>query len=426
MPRRYAAEKSGLWCGKSRGLGSSHEIDQGRAFMLIGTKTLSRAAVGVAVAGALALAPAQAQETVKIGLILPMTGGQASTGKQIDNAVKLYMQQKGDTVAGRKIEVILKDDAAVPDNTKRLAQELIVNDKVNFIAGFGITPSALAAAPLATEAKVPEIVMAAGTSIITERSPYIARTSFTLPQSSVIIADWAAKNGIKKVVTLVSDYAPGVDAQNSFKERFTAAGGQVLEELKTPLAAPDFAPFLQRAADAKPDAIFVFVPSGQGANFVKQYIERGLDKAGIKLIGPGDVTDDDLLNNMGDAVLGTVTAHLYSAAHPSAMNKAFVAAFKKANSGMRPNFMAVGGYDGMHLIYEALKKTRGNTDGDALIEAMKGMKWESARGPISIDPETRDIVQNIYVRRVQKVDGELYNVEFATFEAVKDPGKIKK
>jgi len=377
-------------------------------------------------AGAFVAGPATAQETVKIGLILPMSGQQASTGKQISAAVRLYQEQHGTTVAGKKIEVILKDDGAVPDNTKRIAQELIVNDKVNFIAGFGVTPAALAAAPLATQAKIPEIVMAAGTSIITERSPYIARTSFTLPQSSVIIADWAAKNGIKKVVTLVSDYAPGVDAQNSFKERFTAAGGQVLEELKTPLAAPDFAPFLQRAADAKPDAIFVFVPSGQGGNFVKQYIERGLDKAGIKLIGPGDVTDDDLLNNMGDAVLGTVTAHLYSAAHPSAMNKAFVAAFKKANSGMRPNFMAVGGYDGMHLIYEALKKTKGNTDGDALIEAMKGMKWESPRGPISIDPETRDIVQNIYVRRVQKVDGELYNVEFATFEAVKDPGKIKK
>ena len=394
--------------------------------MLIGTKTLSRAAVGVAVAGALALAPAQAQETVKIGLILPMTGGQASTGKQIDNAVKLYMQQKGDTVAGKKIEIILKDDAAVPDNTKRLAQELIVNDKVNFIAGFGVTPAALAAAPLATQAKIPEIVMAAGTSIITERSPYIVRTSFTLPQSSVIMADWAAKNGIKKVVTLVSDYAPGTDAQNSFKEAFGKAGGEVLAELRVPLAAPDFAPVLQRARDAAPDAIFVFVPSGQGGTFVKQYVERGLDKAGIKLIGPGDVTDDDLINGMGDTVIGTVTAHLYSAAHPSAKNKAFVEAFKKANNGLRPNFMAVGGYDGMHLIYEALKKTNGSTDGDALIAAMKGMSWESPRGPISIDPETRDIVQNIYVRKVEKVDGELYNVEFATFEAVKDPGKAKK
>jgi len=391
--------------------------------MFIRTKLLLQAATGVAIVGVVALVPAQAQETVKIGLILPMTGGQASTGKQIDNAVKLYMQQKGDTVAGKKIEVILKDDAAVPDNTKRLAQELIVNDKVNFIAGFGVTPAALAAAPLATQAKIPEIVMAAGTSIITERSPYIVRTSFTLAQSSTIIGDWAAKNGIKKVATLTSDYAPGNDALNFFKQNFTAGGGEVVEEVKVPLANPDFAPFLQRMKDSKPDAIFVFVPAGQGGNFMKQYAERGL--TGIKVIGPGDVMDDDLLNGMGDAALGAVTAHLYSAAHPSAMNKDFVAAYKKVFS-TRPGFMAVSGYDGIHLIYEALKKTGGKTDGDALIAAMKGMKWESPRGPISIDPETRDIVQNIYIRKVEKVDGELYNVEFATFEAVKDAGKTKK
>jgi len=391
--------------------------------MFIRIKLLLQAATGVAIAGAVTLVPAQAQETVKIGLILPMTGGQASTGKQIDNAVKLYMQQKGDTVAGKKIEVILKDDGAVPDNTKRLAQELIVNDKVNFIAGFGVTPAALAAAPLATQAKIPEIVMAAGTSIITERSPYIVRTSFTLAQSSTIIGDWAAKNGIKKVATLTSDYAPGNDALNFFKQNFTAGGGEVVEEVKVPLANPDFAPFLQRMKDSKPDAIFVFVPAGQGGNFMKQYAERGL--TGIKVIGPGDVMDDDLLNGMGDAALGAVTAHLYSAAHPSAMNKDFVAAYKKAFSA-RPGFMAVSGYDGIHLIYEALKKTGGKTDGDALVQAMKGMKWESPRGPISIDPETRDIVQNIYIRKVERVDGELYNVEFATFEAVKDAGKTKK
>ncbi len=374
-------------------------------------KQFSTIAAVAAIAGLTAAAPAKAEDTVKVGLILPMTGGQASTGKQIENAIKLYMQQKGDTVAGKKVEIILKDDAAIPDKTKTAAQELMVNDKVNFIAGFGVTPAALAAAPLA--------------SIITERSPYIVRTSFTLAQSSTIIGDWAVKNGIKKVATLTSDYAPGNDALNFFKEHFTAGGGEVVEEVKTPLANPDFAPFLQRMKDAKPDAIFVFVPAGQGGNFMKQYAERGLDKAGIKVIGPGDVTDDDLLNNMGDAVLGTVTAHLYSAAHPSQMNKDFVAAYKKAY-GTRPGFMAVSGYDGIHLIYEALKKTGGDTDGTKLIEAMKGQKWESPRGPISIDPETRDIVQNIYIRKVEKVDGELYNVEFATFEAVKDLGKTKK
>src|SRR5882757_440766 len=300
--------------GKRRGLGE-RPIRGRKASMSIRTTSLLLLASAVA---ALTLAPAQAQESVKIGLILPMTGGQASTGKQIDNAIKLYMQQKGDTVAGRKIEIILKDDGALPDKTKTAAQELIVNDKVNFIAGFGVTPAALAAAPLATQAKIPEVVMAAGTSIITEKSPYIVRTSFTLAQSSTIIADWAAKNGIKKVATLTTDYAPGNDALNFFKQNFTAGGGQVVEEVKVPLANPDFAPFLQRMKDSKPDAMFVFVPAGHGGNFMKQYAERGLDKAGIKVIGPGDVMDDDLLNNMGDAALGTVTAHLYSAAHPSA------------------------------------------------------------------------------------------------------------
>jgi branched-chain amino acid transport system substrate-binding protein len=385
------------------------------------TRLLGVGCAAIALAASL-ITTGSAQEVVKIGLILPMTGQQASTGRQIAAAAKLYMELNGNIVAGKKIELVIKDDATVPETTKRVTQELIVNEKVKFIAGFGITPSALAVAPLATQAKVPEIVMAAGTSIITEKSPYIARTSFTLGQSSVITADWAAKAGIKKVVTFVSDYGPGHDAEASFKERFTQAGGQVVAALRVPLATPDFAPFLQRARDAAPDAIFIFVPSGQGAALVRQFAERGLDKAGIKIIGPGDVMDDDQLNGMGDVVLGTITAHMYSAAHPSEKNKAFVAAFQKANN-FRPNFMAVGGYDGMHLIYEALKKTNGDTDGDKLIAAMKGMSWESPRGPISIDPDTRDIVQNIYIRKVERVNGELYNVEFTTFEAVKDPVK---
>jgi len=377
-------------------------------------------------AAALTAAGGASAQDVKIGFILPMTGQQQSTGKQEAAAAKLWMAQHGDTVAGKKVQLIIRDDGAIPDNTKRIAQDLLVNEKVNFLAGFGITPSALAVAPLATEAKVPEIVTAAGTSIITEKSPYIVRTSFTLPQSSVPMADWASQNGIKKVVTMVSDYAPGHDAENAFIKEFTAKGGQVSDKITFPLANPDFAPFLQRAADDKPDAIFVFVPSGQGGTFVKQFVEKGLDKAGIKIIGPGDVTDDDLLNNMGDAIIGTITAHIYSADHNSQANKDFVAAFKKANNGMRPNFMAVGGYDGMHLMYAALEKTGGKTDGDALIAAMKGMSWVSPRGPVSIDPETRDIVQNIYVRKVEKKDGALYNVEFATIPDVKDPYKAAK
>src|ERR1700730_17479122 len=382
--------------------------------------------LGVVMASFLAansIGTATADGTIKIGLVIPMTGIAASTGKQIDNAIKLYMLQNGDTVAGKKIEVIVRDDAALPDNTKRLIQELIVNDKVNIIAGFGVTPGALAIAPLATQAEIPAIVMAAGTAIITEKSPFIVRTSFTLPQSSAVIGEWEAKNGIKTAAALISDYAPGLDALAYFKKKFESGGGKIVDEVRVPMANPDFSPFLQRMKDSRPDAMFVFVPAGQGGTFMKQYAERGL--TGIKVIGPGDVMDDDLLNGMGDAALGAVTAHLYSAAHPSAMNKEFVASYKKA-FGTRPGFMAVSGYDGIHLIYEALKKTGGKTDGDALIEAMKGMKWESPRGPISIDPETRDIVQNIYIRKVEKVDGELYNVEFATFEAVKDSGKTKK
>jgi branched-chain amino acid transport system substrate-binding protein len=371
-----------------------------------------------------AAAGASAQDAVKIGFILPMTGQQQSTGKQEAAAIKLYMAQHGDTVAGKKVELIIRDDAAVPDNTKRIAQELIVNEKVTFLGGFGVTPAALSVAPLSAESKTPEIVTAAGTSIITEKSPYIARTSFTLAQSVVPMADWAADNGIKKVVTMISDYGPGIDAEKSFSAEFKKKGGEIVEAVRFPLASPDFAPFLQRAADQKPDAIFVFVPSGQGGAFVKQFTERGLDKAGIKIIGPGDVVDDDLLNGMGDAVLGTVTAHIYSADHDSPANKAFVDAFEKANN-MRPNFMAVGGYDGMHLIYEALKKTGGKTDGDSLIEAIKGMAWESPRGPVSIDPQTRDIIQNVYIRKVEKKNGQLYNVEFATFPAVKDPVKAE-
>jgi branched-chain amino acid transport system substrate-binding protein len=382
-------------------------------------RTFLGAAAVLALTGA-----ASAQETVKIGLILPMTGPFASTGRQIEAAAKLYMQQKGDTVAGKKVQLVLKDDTGTADVTKRLAQELIVNDKIAVMAGFGLTPLALAPAPLATQAKVPAVVMAAATATITEASPYIVRTSFTLPQATVPMAEWAAQNGIKKVATLVSDYGPGIDAEKAFTSAFTAKGGQV-ENLRVPLANPDFSPFLQKVADAKPDALFVFVPSGIGAQFMKQFVERGLDKSGIKLIGPGDVTDDDLLNNMGDVALGAITTQHYSAAHDSPENKAFVEAFKKANNGMRPNFMAVGGYDGMHLIYEGLKKTNG-AGGQALIDAMKGMSWTSPRGPVSIDPQTRDIIQNIYVRKVERKDGELYNVEFATIPNVKDPVKAAK
>jgi branched-chain amino acid transport system substrate-binding protein len=385
-------------------------------------KGVTAAALATTVMGGIALA--QSGEPIKIGLILPMTGPFTSTGKQIAAATNLYMAQNSGTIAGRKIELILKDDTGVADVTRRLAQELIVNDKVTAIAGFGLTPLALATAPLATQAKTPMVVMAAATSIITERSPFVVRTSQVVPQIAGPFGTWAAQQGIKKVVTMVSDFAPGHDVETSFSASFKDAGGAV-ENMRIPLQNPDFSPFLQRAADSKPDAILIFVPSGQGSTFMKQFAERGLDKSGIRLIGTGDVTDDDILNGMGDVALGITTAHHYSAAHPGALNKAYVEAFQKANNGLRPNFMSVGGYDGMHALYEGLKKTNG-AGGEALVDAMKGLKWDSPRGPVSIDPETRDIIQNVYIRKVERVNGELFNVEFATIPDVKDPVKAKK
>jgi branched-chain amino acid transport system substrate-binding protein len=362
-------------------------------------------------------------DAVKIGVILPMTGPLASTGRQIDAAVKLFMAQNGAKVAGRRLEVIVRDDAGVPDTTRRLAQELVVNDKVAVIAGFGLTPCALAAAPIATQSKTPLVVMAAGTSSITEASPFVTRTSVTLPQVAVGMAEWSNKNGIKKVVTLVADYGPGIDAEKYYADRVTLNGGSVLDKLRTPLRSPDFSPVLQRVRDTKPDALFVFLPSGQGAQFMKQFAERGLDKLGVRLIGSGEITDDDQIAEIGDVALGIVTAHHYSAAHPSAMNKKFVADFQAMHK-FRPNFMAVGGWDGMRLISKALEATRGG-GGEALMAAMKGQVWESPRGPVYIDAQTRDIVLDMYIRKVERVKGELWNIEFDAIKEMKDPGKTK-
>ncbi len=378
--------------------------------------------VAAAVATVLAT-PAFAADPLKIGLILPLTGPFASTGKQIEAACRLYIAKNGDTVAGRKVELIVKDDTGLaPETTKRIAQELVVQDKVTVLAGFGLTPLALAAAPVATEAKVPMIVMAAATGMIPTRSPFIVRTGFTLPQVTAPIAEWALKNKIKRVVTMVTDYGPGLDAEKTFVTVFKAGGGEVVESIKTPLRNPDYAPFLQRAKDAKPDALFVFVPSGEGLAVMKQFDERGLKQAGIRLIGTGDVTDDDLLESMGAPAVGIITSFHYSAAHDSPENKAYVEAFMKANNGMRPNFHSLGGYDGMHLIYEAVKKAGANATGEQLVEAMKGQKWTSPRGPMSIDPATRQTIQNVYLREVKMVNGKPWNVEFDKFENVKDPG----
>jgi branched-chain amino acid transport system substrate-binding protein len=369
------------------------------------------------------LAPARAAEPFRVGLILPLSGPFAgSIGRQVENGVRLYLQTQGAEVAGRRIEIVLRDDTGAADVTRRLATELVTNEKVDVLAGFGLTPLALAAAPVATRAQVPMIVMAAATSIITEQSPFVLRTSFTMAQNVTPLAQWAARNGMRRVVTLVSDYGPGQDAEKAFVKGFGESGGQVLDTLRAPLASPAFGPFLQRAKDLKPDAIFLFVPNGQGADLMKSVAERGFAQAGIKVIATGDVVDDLTLNDMGDAVQGMITSHHYSAAHVSPENEAYRAAFIKAY-GLRPNLMAIGGYDGMRLIVEALRASNGKAGGAALVEAMKGKGWMSPRGPISIDPATRDIVQNVYIRRVERVNSELWNVEFETTPNVKDPAK---
>ena len=379
--------------------------------------------MAAAAAGGLLARSAAADTPLKIGISIPLTGaGFNAVGRQLQGALKLYVQQHGDTVAGRKIELIIRDDSGVADNARRLIQEMIVDERVDML-GIGITPTALAIAPLATEAKKATLVMSSGASITTTKSPYFVRAGFILPPQSWILAEWASKNGSKRAVTLVNEWAPGVEAETAFTTRFKQIGGEIMESIRIPLANPDFAPFLQRVGDLKPDTAFIYFPGTQAPIFAKQFAERGLAKSGIKIIGPGDLTDDDGLNDMGDQMIGMITAGPYSAAHDSALNKAYVTAMEKT-SGFRPDFVSLGAYDGLRLVYEALKKTGGNSDGDALIAAMKGMAWESPRGPISIDPDTRDIVSNIYIRKVAKTDGQLWSEEFETFPNVKDPMKV--
>src|SRR5438094_6489729 len=369
---------------------------------------------------------ASAQTPVKIGLIGEFTGPFADYGTQIYNGMKAYLKIHGDTFGGRKVEFVVKDTTgAVPDRAKRLAVDAVTQDGVDILAGFGLTPNALVTAPVSAEAKKPMVIMNAATSVITTRSPYIVRLSHTFPQDTQPMAQWAAKSGIKRVFVLVSDFGPGVDAEGAFVKAFTAAGGDIVDSVRTPLQNPEFAPFVQRARDANPQAIFVFLPpGGQTISFIRSYEERGLAKAGIKIIATGDLTDDGVLEAMGDGTLGIVTSFHYSYAHDSPENKAFLKAYVDANgTKMRPNFMACAGFDGMAAIAEALKKTNGSTDPDALMAAFKGMKITSPRGPIMIDPDTRDVVQTVYIRRVEKVGGALVNVEFDKFADVKDPGK---
>jgi branched-chain amino acid transport system substrate-binding protein len=378
-------------------------------------------------AAVIAASAANAQGTIKIGLIMPYSGQFADTAAQMDNAIKLYVKQHGDTVAGKKLEFVRKDVGGIaPDVAKRLAQELIVRDKVDLLAGFILTPNAMAAGDVSAEAKKFMVVMNAATAIITTKSPYMARTSVTVPQLNESFGAWAYKSGIRKVYTMVSDYGPGHDAEQSFQRGFKEAGGEVVGSVRFPVANPDFSAFVQRAKDLTPEAIYIWVPGGaQPAAIGKTLAERGIDATKTKILGQGELTEEEARKSMGDASVGIITVYHYDPDHESALNKTFVTAFREAYGGRKPNIYSIGGYDGIHLIYEVLKKTGGKTDGDALIAAAKGMKWESPRGPMSIDPDTRDVVQTVYIRRVEKVNGELRNVEFDKIENVKDPVKAR-
>ena len=388
---------------------------------------LNKTLLGLAALAAVLAAPAHAQGTIKIGVILPYSGQFADTGNQLDNGIKLYMKQHGDTVAGKKIEVTRKDVGGIaPDVAKRLAQELVVRDKVDILAGFALTPNALAAGDISAEAKKFMVVMNAATSIITIKSPYMARTSVTPPLLNETFGTWAAtKGGVKKVYTMVSDYGPGHDAEGAFHRAFKEAGGEVVGSVRFPVANPDFSAFVQRAKDTNPDGIYIWIPGGaQPAAVQKALSERGIDPRKIKVMGQGELTEEQALKSVGDTALGIITVYHYDYNHDSALNREFVKAYREAYN-RAPDIYTVGGYDGMHLIYEALKKTGGKADGDSLIAAAKGMKWESPRGPISIDPDTRDIIENVYIRRVEKVGGNLVNVEFDKVENVKDPVKAR-
>lgn len=369
-------------------------------------------------------AAAGAQETVKIGVILPYSGPFADAANQLEAGIKLYMDEHGDEVAGRKIEIIRKDTGGpAADVAKRLAQELVVRDNVDILAGFALTPEALGAADVSDQAKKFMVVMNAATSIVTEKSPYIVRTSVTIPQVNYPFGKWAfEKGGVKQAYTVVADYGPGHDAEKAFAKGFTEAGGEIVGADNTPVRNPDFSPSVQRVKDANPEAVYIFIPGGgQPAAIGKALAERGLTPPDTKLFGQGELTHEEALESMGANAKGIITTFHYTLERDDPLNNKFVEAYRGANNGRGPDLFSIGGYDGMHLIYEALKKTGGNTDADALVEASKGMAWDSPRGPMSIDPETRDVVQTVYIREVQEVDGKLQNVIIDQIENVKDP-----
>ncbi|MBN9373493.1 ABC transporter substrate-binding protein [Hydrogenophaga sp. YM1] len=376
---------------------------------------------GALVALGLAAAPAAfAQDTVRVGVIAEMSGPFAEFGKQMQAGIRAYQKMHGDSVAGKRVEVVIKDVGGPnPDAAKRIATELVVREKVNVLAGFGFTPNALAVAPIATQAKVPMIVMNAAAGGLTAKSPYMVRTSFHYPETVPPIAQWAIQQGAKKAYVIVADYSPGHDAEAAFIAAFKKAGGEIVGSVRTPLMTLDFAPYMQRVKDARPDVLFSFVNGGDVAPaFIKEYRDKGLPEAGIQLIGTGDIVDEALVEAIGERGVGITTVYPYSMHHKSALNERFVREFKaQRDAKSRPTIMGVAAYDGMAALYAALAKTGGKADGPTLIAALAGLKIDSPRGSLTIDKNSRDVVHDQYIRRFEKQDGAYYNVEFETFKA---------
>lgn len=379
--------------------------------------------------GMACVAPALANDSVRVGMIATYSGPYADYGRQFDAGVALYLKESGGLLGGKKAEIIKKDTAGpAPDASKRLAQELIVRDKVQFITGLDFSPNAYAIAPLVTQAKIPTLVMNASSSAITSSSPYIARLSFTVQQVSDPMARWMLRNGVNEAYTVVADYASGTDSYTAFEKTFSAGGGKIVGSVRTPMNNPDFSAYVQRIKDAKPKAVFFFFPSGvMPPAFLKVWKERGMAEAGIKLFATGEATDDSYMDATGDVAKDLITSHHYSYDHGSAKNRKFVADFEKEfGSKLRPSYFAVAAYDAMSAIDQALKKTGGNAAGEAVMAALKGMQLESPRGPIEIDAQTRDIVQTVYIRKAELKNGKWVNVEFDKVERVKDPAKESK
>jgi branched-chain amino acid transport system substrate-binding protein len=383
--------------------------------------------VGAIAIAALSSTPAFC-DVIKVGIIGTMSGPYALFGQNFKYGIDAWVAEHGSKVGEHQVEFIYRDEESPnPAKSKALAQELIVKEKVQYIAGLYFTPDALAVAPLLEEAKVPMVVMNAATSAIVEKSPYIVRTSFTMWQNAVPAAKVAKSAGAKRVAIAVSDYGPGIDAETAFKTTFAAEGGSVVETIRMPLSTTDFGPIMQRIKDSNADMIFTFLPAGPPTlGFVKAYIDNGLKASGVKFLSTGDLVTEPDLPNIGDSGVGILSTYHYAASHDSAENKAFLADMVKA--GAKPDditMASVAAYDGARLIYKMIEATNGQKDPEKALAAVKGMTWVSPRGPVSVDPATRHIRQNVYLRELVKQDGKFLNKELQTFDAQPDWGLSK-